>query len=286
MDQTPISGQIVTANFFKQTRKGIILEYKGEHILLPAENVEDAPGKTADIFIYEDKQGKLTASAALPDVTVASYGWVYVVSGIDAGVFVDIGLPKDILVSKDDLPESRDLWPVRGDRLFVTLDHDRKGRLKAVPVQETVIAEEKEQADKRLYGETVKGNVYSHKDAGTALITEDGIRGFIHESEADFLPRLGQLIEGRVIDVKEDGTINVTLRDERVVAQGKDADKVLQVLEKRGGAMPFTDKSTPEEIQAAFGLSKAAFKRALGKLMKENIISQEPGRTFIVEKEK
>jgi uncharacterized protein len=283
--ENAITGEAVQAAVTGQSRKGIFLEYKGEEILLPAEEVNKPAGDYAEVFIYEDKQGKLTATMNIPTVTKSTYDWVYVVGGIDAGVFVDIGLPKDILVSKDDLPEAKELWPQKGDRLFVTLAHDRMKRLKAMPISEDMIEEERDLAQNEFRGSEVRGNVYGHKDAGTCIITEEGVRGFIHESEAAFIPRLGQSVEGRVIAVKEDGTINVTLRDERVVAQGKDADLVLEVLQKRGGQMPFTDKSTPEEIQSAFGLSKASFKRALGKLMKEKIISQEPGRTYLIDKE-
>ncbi|SDN33171.1 CvfB family protein [Alkalicoccus daliensis] len=283
MNDVPVTGRMVKAKVKSQTRKWMNLIYEGKEVIMSAEDITGPVGDFVEVFLFEDKEGTLSATMKQPLVTADTYDWVYVVGGIEPGVFVDIGLPKDILVSKDDLPEDRKLWPLKGDKLFVTLSHDRRQRLKAVPISEWLIDEERDHATSELRSANVRGNVYLHKEGGAAMITEDGVRGFIHESQANFTPRLGQFVEGRVIEVKEDGTINVTLRDERVVAQGKDAEKVLELLQKRGGEMPFTDKSSPEEIDAAFNLSKAAFKRALGKLMKEGLVKQEPGRTYLVQ---
>lgn len=281
-----ITGKMVRAKVITQTRKWMNLQYEGKAIIMPAEDITGPVGDYVEVFLYEDKQGTLNATMKKPIVTKESYEWVYVVSQIEPGVFVDIGLPKDILVSKDDLPEDRSLWPIRGDKLFVTLGHDRRQRLKAVPISEWLIDEERDQATNELASATVKGNVYLHKEGGAAIITEDGVRGFIHESQSPFVPRLGQAVEGRVIAVKEDGTVNISLRDERVVAQGKDAQKLLEFLEENDGVMEYTDKSSPAAINTAFGLSKAAFKRALGKLMKEGLVSQEDGKTFLKNQEK
>lgn len=286
MIEEPITGKIVRAKVTSQTRKWMNLQYEGKEIVMSAEEITGPVGDFVEVFLYEDKEGKITASMKPPIVTSESYEWVYVVSQIEPGVFVDIGLPKDILVSKDDLPEDRKLWPIRGDKLFVTLGHDRRKRLKAVPISEWLIDEERDAATAEMASAMVKGNVYLHKEGGAAVITEEGVRGFIHESQASFVPRLGQSIEGRVIAVKDDGTVNITLRDERVVAQGKDAEAVLAYLQDHGGEMSYTDKSSPAEIDAAFGLSKAAFKRALGKLMKEGIVKQDSGRTYIQSQEK
>ncbi|NJP37270.1 CvfB family protein [Alkalicoccus luteus] len=279
MNQQPISGSIYDAVFVRHTKQGVFVSAADQEFLLPEAEITGPVGKDVRIFVYETKAGKLQATMNIPSITTEAYDWAYVVSSIDAGVFVHIGLEKDILVSKDDLPEDKTRWPAKGDKLFVCLGHDRMGRLKALPVYEAVIDAERDKADRKWYGTTVKGHVYSIKEAGCAMVTEEGVRAFIHDSQLVFDPRLGQLLEARVIDVKEDGTINVTLRDERTAAQAKDAEKIMEILEERGGKMPFTDKSTPAEIEAAFGMSKAAFKRGLGKLMKEERIRQMPGVT-------
>ncbi|CAM3737099.1 hypothetical protein [Alkalicoccus chagannorensis] len=282
-EKQPITGGWYNGTFKKQTRSKVYFDVDGTEVVMDGTELDRPIGKETDVFIYETKSGDPAATMQEPVITTASYDWVDVVDVIDAGVFVHIGMPKDVLVSKDDLPDEKERWPKRGDRLFCTLGHDRKGRLKALPVQEEIVDQERDRADKKILGAEVKGNVYKLKEAGALMITEDGYRTFIHHSLQPFPPRLGQLLQGKVIEVKPDGTLNVTLMDDRVVSQGRDADKILEVLEERGGEMPFTDKSTPAEIEAAFGMSKAAFKRALGRLLKEQKAAQEPGvRTYLM----
>ena len=94
-------------------------------------------------------------------------------------------------------------------------------------------------------------------------------------------PRLGEKVEGRIIDIKEDGTINVSLLARKEEALDLDAERIYEYLLSRNGAMPFSDKSMPEEIQERFQLSKGAFKRALGKLLKEGQIYQEDNWTYV-----
>ena len=90
-------------------------------------------------------------------------------------------------------------------------------------------------------------------------------------------PRLGQDVTVRIIDVKEDGSLNGSLLPRKHERLGEDAEKIFAYLESVGGKMPFGDKSTPEEIQEMFGMSKGAFKRALGTLMKAKKIKQQEG---------
>src|SRR5699024_930497 len=110
-------------------------------------------------------------------------------------------------------------------------------------------------------------------------------RGFIHHTERKEEPRLGELVSGRVIEVKEDGTINASLRPYKKESQLEDADAILAYLEDSKGIIPFSDKSDPDDIRGTFGISKAAFKRALGKLMKDGKVKQRNGNTYMTDKE-
>ncbi|WP_181186065.1 CvfB family protein [Alkalicoccus urumqiensis] len=283
MNRRDFTGRIVTADVIKMTRSGFHLKIDDESVILKEEETTGPVGNTVDVFLYEAKNGSLAVSMKHPEVTTTSYDWAQVTDAVNAGVFVDIGLPKDILVSKDDLPEEKEQWPKRGDKLFVTLDHDRAGRLKAMPIREDMVLSERDRAERSLLGHDVAGNVYGFNEGGAVMITTEGVRAFLHTAEQEFAPRLGQHLHVRVIDVKEDGTINVTMKPVRTVRQQEDAEKIMEVLQKRGGKMPFTDKSTPAEIEAQFQMSKAAFKRALGKLMKEGKVRQESGGTFLIQ---
>jgi len=112
------------------------------------------------------------------------------------------------------------------------------------------------------------------------MITAEGFKGFIHESQRSIEPRVGEKVTGRIIDVKEDGTVNISLLPRKQEALDEDATKILTYLESRNGAMPYGDKSMAEDITERFGLSKASFKRALGRLMKDGKVYQEQGWTY------
>ena len=113
------------------------------------------------------------------------------------------------------------------------------------------------------------------------LSIPDNYRIFIHESEMLAEPRLGEEITVRVIDVQEDGTLNGSLLPRKQERLDDDAEMIYAYLQEAGGKMPFTDKSSPEEISEMFNLSKGAFKRALGRLMKESRIQQQDGWTIV-----
>ncbi|MFC9599904.1 S1 RNA-binding domain-containing protein [Peribacillus butanolivorans] len=246
------------------------------------EETELEIGDEVTVFIYHDKQARLTATMKIPEIQIDQYGWAEVVNvKKKLGVFVNIGLSKDILVSLDDLPNIDHLWPEVGDRLYVSLKTDRNERLFGNLATEDVIQEIAVKAPlKGVRNTTVKGNVYRLLMVGSFFVSQEGYRCFIHESERKQEPRLGELVEGRVIDSKEDGTLNVSLIPFKQDLMEEDADVIFTYLMNRGGAMPYGDKTPPDDIQFHFGLSKGAFKRALGKLMKEEKIYQEDGWTY------
>lgn len=283
------AGEIVTLKVDRKTEFGYFLtngtsEKKEDDVLLPNKEVtgEIQIGQELDFFLFHDKLGRLTASMTVPEITLDKFGWGEVVgSRRNLGVFVNIGVTKDVLVSLDEMPLHAKLWPKAGDRLYMCLYNDKTGRLFGSLATEDIIMEDLfKPAPEKMYNKIVKGYIYKTKKVGSYLITEEGYRCFIHEKERNKEPRLGQYVEGRVIDQKEDGSLNVSLLPFALDKMQEDSDIVLEYLGMRGGAMPFSDKSAPEDIMETFNLSKAAFKRALGKLMKEDKIYQEDGWTY------
>lgn len=265
---------------------GYVLEKDGEEALLHHNeaNGKLESGDSTEAFLYQDKKGNLCATTKLPEITRFRYGWAEVIKVAPGlGVFVDIGTTKDMLVSKDELPLMEHAWPQEGDRLYITLTADRKGRLLGLPATESVIDALRESAPESSMNQTVRGHVYLTSKEGAAVITEEHFRGFIHHTERKAEPRLGEKVEGRVIDVHDDGTLNISLRPLKQHSMQEDAEVILERLRQHDGVIPFTDKSDPEDIRATFQISKAAFKRALGKLMKEGKIRQEVGKTFLNE---
>jgi hypothetical protein len=280
----PFLGTIQIMKVDSKIKTGYLLTKSGIEALLPNEenDSELELGEQVNVFLYSDKQGRSIATLKLPAVDKEKYDWAEIKEVIpNLGVFVDIGTNKEILVSKDDLPLFESVWPAAGDMLCVTLGEDRKGRLLAIPADENALMNEFEAASGNLYHQPITGRVYHTSKEGAAIFTEGNHRGFIHHTERKTEPRLGEMINGRVIEVKEDGSINVSLRPLKQYSIGDDAESILEHLKANEGVIPFNDKSDPEDIRATFQISKAAFKRALGRLMKEGKIEQDNGNTYL-----
>lgn len=281
-------GTIQTMIVLRKIETGYVLHEGTNEALLHYNEteIELEENQEVDVFLYQDKKGNTVASAKLPIVQMDVYDWVKVIEVTPGlGVFVDIGTTKDMLVSLDDLPLFEDVWPESGDMLYVTLGKDRRGRLVAIPASEGILAREFELAPEDLLNKQITGRVYLTGREGSAIITEGDYRGFIHHTERKKEPRLGQAVNGRVIAVKEDATLNISLRPLKQFSMVEDAEEIIKFLHENDGMIPFSNQSDPEDIRATFHISKAAFKRALGKLMKEGRIEQrEDGWTYLLTK--
>ncbi|UOR12547.1 CvfB family protein [Halobacillus amylolyticus] len=284
MNQTKI-GTIQSMDVIKRTAEGFLLSDGQDEILLPHEQVDgeiEEIGEHVTVFLYNDRKKNPVATMFLPEVRLDAYGWAEVAEVVkNLGVFVNIGVDKAFLVSKDHLPLLKEVWPKEGDWLFVSLEKDKKGRVFAEPISEGEVLEDLEKAPENLLNETIVGRIYRSTKAGSFILTEEGYRGFIHPYERKTEPRLGETIEGRIIDVKEDGTLNISLRPLKQHSMDPDADQIYNYLVDHDGVMPFTDKSDPNEIRDTFKISKSAFKRAIGKLMKEDKVIQKQNQTVM-----
>lgn len=118
-----------------------------------------------------------------------------------------------------------------------------------------VIEEKRNHAAPKDFNKNVTGYVYRTAKVGSWVLTVQGYKGFIHESQRGKEPRLGEKVEGRIIDVKEDGTLNLSLFPRKHEAMEWDAEQIYGYLPERKGAMPYSDKSSPEDIRAMFGMS-------------------------------
>ncbi|WP_019412607.1 S1 RNA-binding domain-containing protein [Paenisporosarcina sp. TG20] len=251
-------------------------------------NESEAPqevqvGDTIKVFLFKDRRGNLSATSSLPHVTKTTYGWARVIkTGEREGSYVDIGNGREVIVKSFDLPVLKELWPTTGDHLYMTLRTDHHGELFGRLITEERVEETFVEATTTVFNKNLTGRAYRLLPVGSFFITvPDGYRIFVHHTEQLAEPRLGEDVEIRVIDVKEDGTLNGSMlprKEERLL---DDAETLFKYIQDCGGKMPFTDKSSPDEIYEMFNLSKASFKRALGKLMKERKIEQKDGWTLV-----
>jgi predicted RNA-binding protein (virulence factor B family) len=278
-------GLIYELTVLRETDLGYVLDLgNSEEVLLHKSEVKEKheEGTQVRVFLYQDHQGRLAATETTSKVQLDSLAWLEV-AGVNhkLGVFLHIGIKKDVLLSKDDLPESWEEWPKLGDKLYSGLKLDKKGRLFADLGTEEEMVEQAETATEELFNTFVSGHVYKTNDSGVLIFTDSQHIGFIHNDELKVKPRLGQKLDARVIFVREDGRINLSMRPRKEQAYNEDSERIYQYLRENKGQMPLTDKSSPEEIKATLQMSKAAFKRALGKLLKEEKIIQENGKTYL-----
>lgn len=280
-----VSGDIVELQVKKKDESKWILS-NGE-IEIPI-NSSEAPeevqeGDTIKVFLFMDRRGNLSATAALPQITKDTFGWARVIKTDDRdGVSVDIGSSREVMVKGTDLPLIKSLWPKIGDHLYMSLRTDYKGNLFGRLATEDKVAESFVEAPTSVFNENLKARAYRLLPVGSFFIsTPQGYRVFVHHTEQLAEPRLGEEVEVRVIGVKDDGSLNGSMLPRKQERLGDDAETVYRYIQQAGGKMPFTDKSSPDEIFEMFNLSKAAFKRALGKLMKEGKVEQKDGWTIV-----
>lgn len=281
------SGEIIKLQVKSQEGSKWILHHNEMEISL---NASEAPedlqiDDMIEVFLFVDRRGNLSATTGLPTIQKGTYGWARVIKVSEKeGAFVDIGTSKEVQVKAEDLPKIKELWPVNGDHLYMTLRTDKDGELFGRLATEDRVEELYIDAPTTLFNQNLQARPYRLLPVGTFLLSvPENYRIFVHQSERVEEPRLGQDLTVRIIDTKEDGSLNGSLLPRRHERIGDDAESIFRYINDVGGKMPFTDKSTPEEIQEMFTMSKAAFKRALGKLMKEGKIVQSDGWTQVKE---
>lgn len=237
-------------------------------------------------FAYTDMKQKARLTTKEISSTRTSYGWGEVTEvRRDLGVFVDTGIPnKEIVVSLDVLPEMKELWPKKGDKLYIRLEVDKKDRIWGIPAEPEVFQKMASPAYNNMQNQHWPAIVYRLKLTGTFVyLPENNMLGFIHPSERYAEPRLGQVLDARVIGFREvDRTLNLSLKPRSFEMLENDAQMIVTYLEANGGFMTLNDKSSPEDIKTTFGISKGQFKKALGGLMKAKRIKQDATGTELI----
>ncbi|MDQ1147122.1 putative RNA-binding protein (virulence factor B family) [Bacillus sp. SORGH_AS 510] len=284
MSINELIGQTATLTVARKAAFGYFLTDGNDDVLLHFNQAKQEleEGDEVEVFLFVDSEGRVSASTNIPEIAVGRYGWVKVTdTNPRIGVFLNIGLPKDILLGIDDLPVHKSVWPKIGDLVYITLKLSSNNLLYAKLATDPIIESISVKATRQHFNKNVQGHIYRTAKVGSWIYTIEGFKGFIHESQRGQEPRLGEKVEGRIIDVKEDGTVNVSLLARKAESQDIDSERIYEYLLSRNGAMPYSDKSMPEDIQERFNLSKGAFKRALGKLMKEGKAYQEGSWTYV-----
>ena len=243
---------------------GAYLSDGSEEVLLPRKQVPEnaSPGDELKVFLYRDSEDRLIATVHEPLIEMGQIRSLSVKAVTDFGAFLDWGLERDLF-----LPFKEQTGKLRaGMTVPVRLYTDKTGRLCA----SMRLYEHLEKQAPYKKGDHVKGQVYQVKPGfGAFVVLENRYSGLIHASELYDRIHIGDEVEVRVLTVRPDGKVDLSLRDTIPHQMDQDAEMVLDVIRSYGGVLPFNDKADPERIKEEFGLSKNAFKRAVGHLMKE-----------------
>jgi predicted RNA-binding protein (virulence factor B family) len=241
-----------------------------DNILLPnneIENMEVAPGDYLDVFIYRDSEDRLIATLRKTYAVVGTLSKLEVVDLTEIGAFLDWGLNKDIL-----LPRGQEEGKLKlGNKYLVGIYEDKKGRLSAtMQIYKFLLPCSDYSAN-----DSVMGTVYRvQKDIGVFVAVEDRYFGLIPKSECYQDYEVGEELNLRVIRVREDGKLDLSPRALLQDQMDKDSEKLLAQMKLHRNVYPLNDKSSPEKIEKTLGISKKAFKRAMGKLLKNGLVTK------------
>ena len=274
---TIATGKIIDQNedsFFVQI-DGITYELKKKEI-----TQEEKPqlGDQIRGFLYDDKQHNREMTQFLPFAQQDQYGWSKVTEvKYNLGVFVDIGLPdKDVVISMDDLPYDKECWPQPEDQLLVHLETDEKNRIWAKLADENIFEQLAAHFPDDMENKDIFGAVYASREVGAFVITKEYYLGFVHPSQMARPLRLGEQFKGRVVGISQYGRLNLSTLPRAFEEIDDDAQMILMSLRrKKDKTLPFYDKSDAQDIKNYFGISKSAFKRALGHLLKAKYIVED-----------
>ena len=256
----------------KETDFGVFLNTPdgddSEKILLPKSQVPEGTQlkDVLNVFVYKDSEDRPIATMLEPDITLGGVARLYVNQVTPIGAFLEWGLSKDLF-----LPFKEQLYEVKeGDAVLVTLYIDKSERLCAsMHVYQALKNDSDYQKD-----DSVFGRVYEISDNfGVFIAVDDKYSALLPQKEVFENYRINQPVHARVAQIMEDGRLTLSVKKKIPEQMNEDASFIYRCLEQENGFLPFHDKSSPEAIKNRFHMSKNAFKRGIGHLLKEGKIT-------------
>ena len=267
--------QTLTIDRFREF--GAYLTDGTQSVLLPKKEVPEGAktGDAVEVFLYKDSSDRLSATVRQPYLTLHQVGLLKVRETGRIGAFLDWGLPKDLL-----LPFHEQTRRVKaGEEILASPYIDKSGRLAATMNVYPWL----EQDSPYRKDDRVKARIYeTSENFGIFAAVDDRYSALIPKKEAQTSLRIGDVVDARVTEVRPDGKLNLSVREKAYLQIEKDAELVLKVIGEFEGVLPFDDKVPPEIIRREFSLSKNAFKRAVGHLLKEGRIEIRGKRIYRV----
>lgn len=265
-------GEKQTLEIMKKVEFGVYLKHPEdavgeERVLLPAKQVPTGAGvgDSVEVFLYKDSKDRLIATTKTPLLMMNEVKVLKVAQVGKMGAFLDWGLEKDLF-----LPFREQTRKVReGEECLVTLYVDKSSRLCATMKVYHYLS----QSSPYKKDDRVEGVVYEISDNfGAFVAVANQYSGLIAKKELFGNVKVGDKISARVVSVKEDGKLDLSIREKALTQILIDAGKVLDVIVSFDGALPFNDKANPEVIKREMQMSKNEFKKAVGHLLKSGKI--------------
>lgn len=261
----PKIGRMNHLKITQKTSAGAVLD--GD-ILLPTKSIpRSIPaniGDTLEVFVYANAQGKLTATTQKPFTEVGKFADLQVVEISDYGIFLDWGLPKDLMLPFN---EEVGTLAVEDFAIVYTYMDERSQRITATMKYDKYLDQTPHSYKE---GDEVMLLIESRTPLGLNVIVNHAHRGLVFKSDINYDAQIGSEVTGYIKNVREDGKLDILLQPVIKTAEDRNSleSKILEALKINNGSLPMSDKSAPEEIQRRFGVSKSAFKRAIGGLFK------------------
>lgn len=260
-------GEFQTLEIKRTADFGVYLGDEEMQVLLPKKQVPQGakPGDELEVFIYRDSSDRLIATVNRPFITLGEVKALTVKQTTKIGAFLEWGLEKDLL-----LPFKEQTTKVNtGDEYLVALYIDKSNRLCATMKIYDYLSDESPYNNE----DTVVGTVYNYNpEYGVFVAVDNKYHGMIQKKEATRNFKIGEKVEARVLSVRDDGKLDLSVRQKSYLQIEENADMIYRKIQEMGGRLLYNDKASPEVIKADFQMSKNDFKKAIGRLLKESKI--------------
>ena len=274
----PTPGTYQSATIQLKQPNGYLLKFdEGGTIFMPfSETTGDpVPGDEVTIYIFQDNEGRDTATMHTPTIELNQIELLEVKDVTKHGAFMDWGINKDLFVPYSE--QSNRMMPGRKNLVYLYIDRE-SGRLTGTTKIERYLTETPITVSER---EEVEIIIWNKSDLGRNVIINQTHEGLIYQDDIFQNLRYGEKHKGYIKQIRPDNKIDVTLRPFGYQKVEPNADQIYELLQKSGGYLDLHDKSDPNEIRARLEMSKKTFKKAIGKLYKNDVIRIEDDGIYL-----
>lgn len=263
-------GKINKLTVARRTDNGCYLEDENENeVLLPNAYVTDdlKISDEIEVFVYKDSEDRIVASTLRPYIQFEEFAYLQVKEVNDYGAFIDWGLPKDLMVpfAEQTVKMLEGNWYL----IFLLEDTETERLIGSNKIKDFLFFKDIDVKE----GDEVDLLLYEMTELGMNAVVNNLYKGLIFKSDIHKTIKPGDKIKGFIKQVREDGKIDIILEPAGYTKSvDQNTEIIISALKESDGFLNITDKNTPDEIKSILGLSKKAFKKAIGKLYKEKKI--------------